>query len=142
LNLSEEEIRKIAVDAITEMGDKATPENVKEIVRKRVESISGEEISYSKGDTSSGHVILTAFGLNHPGIVAAVTKALGDANCDIQDLTQKLMGDFFTMIIMIDISSSPKDLREIQDEMKNVAEQLKIKIYLQHEDVFRFMHRI
>jgi ACT domain-containing protein len=142
LNLSEEEIRKIAIEAISEMDDKATPEGVKEIVRRCIESISGEKITNLKGDASSGRVILTAFGLNHPGIVASVTKSLGDANCDIQDLTQKLMGDFFTMIIMIDISSSPKDLKEIQEDMKNVAEQLKIKIYLQHEDVFRFMHRI
>ena len=142
MNLSEEEIRKIAIDAISDLGDKATPESVKEIVRKQVEAISGEQISNSNADTSSGRVILTSFGLNHPGIVAAVTKALGDANCDIQDLTQKLMGDFFTMIILIDISSSHKDLKEIQDEMNNVAAQLKIKIYLQHEDVFKFMHRI
>lgn len=142
MNLTEEEIRKIVIDVISDLGDKATPENVKEVVTKRVESISGEEILYSKRDASSGRVILTAFGLNHPGIVAAVTKTLGDANCDIQDLTQKLMGDFFTMIIMIDISYSPKDLKEIQDEMYNVAGQLKIKIYLQHEDLFRFMHRI
>ena len=142
MNLTEEEIRKITIDVISNLGDKATPENVKEVVLKRVASITGEDIFYSKGDSSSGRVILTAFGINHPGIVAAVTKALGDANCDIQDLTQKLMGDFFTMIIMIDITSSPKDLREIQEEMKNIAEQLKIKIYLQHEDLFRFMHRI
>lgn len=142
MNLSEDEIRKIAINAISDLGDKATPEAVKEIVRKHIESISGETIEYSKGDASSGRVILTAFGLNHPGIVAAVTKALGDANCDIQDLTQKLMGDFFTMIMMIDISSSPKDLKTIQDEMNRVAGELKIKIYLQHEDVFKFMHRI
>jgi ACT domain-containing protein len=140
--LTEEEIRKIAVDVVSELGEKATLEYVKDVVLKRVASISGEDIFYSIGDVSSGRVILTAFGLNHPGIVAAVTKALGDANCDIQDLTQKLMGDFFTMIIMIDITSSPKDLKEIQEEMKNIAEQLKIKIYLQHEDLFRFMHRI
>ena len=142
MNISEEEIRKFAIDAISSLGDKATPEKVKEIVRKHIESISDESISNSKVEGPSGRVILTSFGLNHPGIVAAVTKALGDANCDIQDLTQKLMGDFFTMIIMIDISNSQKDLKEIQDEMNNVAEQLKIKIYLQHEDVFKFMHRI
>ena len=80
--------------------------------------------------------------LNHPGIVAGVTKALGESNCDIQDLTQKLIGDFFTMIMVIDITESPKDLKEIQEAMNKVAEELKIKIYLQHEDVFKFMHRI
>ena len=141
MTLSEDEIRKITFEAISELGDKATSEAVKELVRKRVENMGGD-YKFEKGDTSSGRVILTSFGLNHPGIVAGVTKALGDANCDIQDLSQKLLGDFFTMIMVIDISSSQKDLKEIQEEMNKVAEALRVKIYLQHEDVFRYMHRI
>lgn len=142
MNVSEEEIRKITFEAISELGDKATPEAVKELVRTRVQSISGNEPKFKPEDISSGRVILTSFGLNHPGIVAGVTKALGDNNCDIQDLSQKILGDFFTMIMVIDISNSPKDLKEVQEEMNRVAGELKIKIYLQHEDVFRFMHRI
>lgn len=141
MKLSEDEIRKITFEALNELGDKATPESVKELVRKRVEMLGGE-YKFEKGDPSSGRVILTSFGLNHPGIVAGVTKALGDANCDIQDLSQKLLGDFFTMIMVIDITSSQKDLKLIQEEMNKVAEALRIKIYLQHEDVFRYMHRI
>ncbi len=142
MNISEDEIRKITFEAINELGDKATPEAVKELVRQRVQSLPGGEIKFKTDDISSGRVILTSFGLNHPGIVAGVTKALGDSNCDIQDLSQKILGDFFTMIMVIDISNSPKDLKEVQEEMNRVAELLKIKIYLQHEDVFRYMHRI
>lgn len=141
MKFSEDEIRKITFDAINELGDKATPEAVKELVRKRVESMGGD-YKLEKGDGASGRVILTSFGLNHPGIVAGVTKALSDANCDIQDLSQKLLGDFFTMIMVIDITSSQKDLKEIQEEMNKIAMTLRIKIYLQHEDVFRYMHRI
>ncbi len=141
MKLSEDKIRKITFETISELGEKATPEAVKEAVRRRVESM-GDDYKFEKGDASSGRVILTSFGLNHPGIVAGVTKALSDANCDIQDLSQKLLGDFYTMIMVIDITSSQKDLKEIQEEMNKVAELLKIKIYLQHEDVFRYMHRI
>lgn len=142
MKLKEEEIRKITLDAIQELGTNATPEKVKEYVKKKIEESGASEFTANKGDVSSGRVILTSFGLNKPGIVAGVTKALGDSNCDIQDLTQKLMGDFFTMIMIIDISGSQKDLKQIQEEMSKVAEELKIKIYLQHEDVFRYMHRI
>jgi len=142
VKISEDEIRKITFQVISELGDKATPENVKEAVRKKVEEISGGDYHFEKSEITSGRVILTAFGLNKPGIVAGVTKALGDSDCDIQDLSQKIMGDFFTMIMIIDISSSPKDLKEIQEQMGRIADELKIKIYLQHEDVFRFMHRI
>ncbi len=142
MKLSEDEIRKITFQVISELGDKATPENVKEAVRKKVETMSGGEYHFEKGEITSGRVILTAFGLNKPGIVAGVTKALGDSECDIQDLSQRIMGDFFTMIMIIDISASPKDLKEIQEQMSRIAEELKVKIYLQHENVFRYMHRI
>ncbi len=142
MKFSEDEIRKITFDAIHELGPAATPEAVKEAVRKKIESAGGSDFKLSKGDVSSGRVILTSFGLNKPGIVAGVTKALGDAQCDILDLSQKLMGDFFTMIMVIDITGSQKDLKQIQEEMSGIGDQLKIKIYLQHEDVFRYMHRI
>lgn len=142
MKLSEDEIRKITFETIQELGNKATPELVKEEVRKKVEAISGGEISFKQSDVTSGKVILTSFGLNKPGIVAAVTKALSEFNCDIQDLSQKIMGDFFTMIMIIDIAGSQKDLKEIQTELNKIAEEIKIKIYLQHEDVFRYMHRI
>ncbi|MBI5808885.1 MAG: ACT domain-containing protein [Ignavibacteriales bacterium] len=140
MKLSENEIRKITYETIEELGTNVSQEVIKEAVRKKIESM--DNFTFAKNNESSGRVILTSFGLNKPGIVAAITTALGNFNCDIQDLSQRIIGDFFTIIMIIDISTSQKDLKEIQDEMRKTAEELNIKIYLQHEDVFRFMHRI
>jgi ACT domain-containing protein len=52
------------------------------------------------------------------------------------------MDEFFTMIMIVDISNSPKDFREIQEDMSKIAGEMNIKIFLQHEDIFRSMHRI
>jgi len=142
MKLTEEEIRKITFETVNELGRDATPSEIKEAVRKKIESMANYDLKLKQGEVTSGRVILTSFGLNKPGIVAAVTKALAESNCDIQDLSQRIMGDFFTMIMIINISTSNKDLKEIQNEMAKVADELKIKIYLQHEDVFRYMHRI
>ncbi len=142
MKLSEDEVRRITLDTITELGENATPELVKQKVKEKIEKLSEGSVSFPIGSTSSGRVILTAFGLNKPGIVAAITKSIAESNCDIQDLSQKLMGDFFTMIMIVDLSTSPKDLKGLQKDMAKIAEELKIKIYLQHEDVFKFMHRI
>ena len=142
MNFTESDIRRITFETISELGANATPDVVKEAVRRKVETNTAAPFESSKKDAISGRVILTSFGLNKPGIVAAITTALGSANCDIQDLSQKIMGDFFTMIMIIDITNSKKDLKEIQEEMYKTAEPLNIKIYLQHEDVFRYMHRI
>ncbi|PID63091.1 MAG: hypothetical protein CR986_00490 [Ignavibacteriae bacterium] len=138
--LTEEEIRKITLQAINELGDNATKENIKEVVSRAVNK--SDFFSSSESEKSSGNVILTSFGMNQPGIVAGVTEALSKANCDITDLSQKMMGDFYTMIIILNISNSSKNLTELQNDLNNVAERLKIKIYLQHEDLFRFMHRV
>lgn len=143
MRLTEDQIRKLTLEAINELGEKATPESVKKIVTSSVQKLSGGELDLPAGvSTAEGRVIITTFGLNEPGIVANITKSLSDARCDIQDISQKIMGDFFTMIMIVDITNSPKDFRELQDELKNVADRLKIKIYLQHEDVFRQMHRL
>lgn len=139
--LSEEEIRKITLMAIADLGDKATPDLVKEVVSKAVNTMNFTPASNSESK-STGKVILTSFGMNHPGIISGVTQVLSEANCDITDLSQKLMDDFYTMIIILDISNSHKDLSELQNELNSIAEKLKIKIYLQHEDLFRYMHRV
>ncbi len=138
--LSESDIRKITLQAIADLGENATPDRVKEVVSK---AINNSPISNQNVDPKTeGKVILTSFGMNHPGIVAGVTQALSKANVDIMDLSQKLMGEFYTMIIILDISNSPKDLADIQNDLNIIAEELKIKIYLQHEDLFRYMHRV
>jgi ACT domain-containing protein len=141
VNLSEEKLREIAIAAIYELGNKATPDLVRKIVENSLEKI--EEIEYvPDAGKNSGRVILTAFGLNHPGVVSSISQSLSDDNCDILDVSQKIMQEFFTMIMMINITNSPKELKDIQEEMNEISKKLKIKIYLQHEDIFKSMHRI
>ncbi len=139
--LSEEKLREVAVTAINELGTKATPELVKNIIEKSLEKIEGAA-KETKQTQNSGRVILTAFGINQPGVVSSISQSLSDANCDILDISQKIMQEFFTMIMMIDITNSPKSLKDIQDDMNKISESLKVKIYLQHEDLFKNMYRI
>ncbi len=142
MKISEDEIRRLTLEAITELGDKATPDLIKKVVSKSVSSIGMLPEDKLSDNLSSGRIILTSFGLNSPGIIAQITKTLSESKCDIRDLSQKIMDEFYTMIMIIDISNSPKDFKDIQNEMNRVAEELKVKIFLQHEDVFRYMHRI
>jgi ACT domain-containing protein len=142
VKLTEDQIRKLTIEAINELGENATPDKVKDVVAKAAESYSKGEQKTSDASDSTGRVILTSFGINEPGIVAAITKSLSETKCDIQDISQNIMEEFFTMIMIIDITNSPKDFQELQEEMKRVADENKIKIYLQHEDVFRMMHRL
>ncbi|MBI5345287.1 MAG: ACT domain-containing protein, partial [Deltaproteobacteria bacterium] len=52
---------------------------------------------------------LTAVGRDRPGIVAAVTKALYDHACNIEDSTMTRLEDEFAIIL---IMSAPGDINE------------------------------
>ncbi|MBN1301575.1 MAG: ACT domain-containing protein [Melioribacteraceae bacterium] len=142
MRISEDEIRKLTLEAIEELGGKATPDMVKMVVQKSVSKLGELPDEISSPNLTTGRIILTSFGINHPGIIAKITQTLSEAEIDIKDLSQKILDKFYTMIMIIDISNSPKNLKDIQEDMAKCAEELKIKIYLQHEDVFRYMHRI
>ncbi len=139
--LTEEEIKKITQLTISELGEKATPEAVSKIVES-VSAKINKMAFFNKPGVQSGRVILTSFGMNHPGIVSAITSALSKMGIDILDISQKILAEYYTMIMIIDITNSASELKDLQLKMNEIAEELKIKIYTQHEDVFRYMHRI
>ncbi len=143
MRFTEEELRKITLNAINELGDKASPELVKKVVAGAVKKMQSESHEPpSAQDQSTGRIILTSFGMNKPGVVASITKELSESNCDIQDISQKLMDEFFTMIMIVDITNSPKNMKEIQESLNKIAGDIGFKVYVQHEDIFRKMHRI
>jgi len=141
VRLTEDEIRKLTLAAIEQLGEKASPEMVKKIVRKSVEDIE-QTPKFNEDERSSGRIILTSFGMNTTGVIAAITKTLADGKCDIEDMSQKLMGDYYTLIMTFNLDQATMNLNEIEEEMKRVSEKLNIKIYLQHEEIFTRMHRI
>lgn len=142
MKLTEDEIRRITLAAISELGEKASPELVKQVVQRAVSKAEDDIQAGDPRSNGAGRIIITSFGINHPGVVSRITSALSKAECDIQDISQKIMQEFYTMIMLVDITNASKDLKELQEEMNQIASELNIKIFLQHEDLFRFMHRI
>lgn len=87
-------------------------------------------------------VVITVLGANHPGILAGITRAIADSNVNVEDVSQKIMQDLFAVIMMTDFSMANCHFEEFQNRMQTVADQLKVKVFIQHEDVFRFQHRL
>lgn len=139
--ISEQKIREITIEVLKEFGDNIAPEKLREEVYKRIESYL-EKPSITQNSIDSGRIIITSYGINRPGVVSKISTVLAEANCDIQDITQKILQEFFTMIMIVDISGSPLSFRELHDKLAKTAEEMNIKIMIQHEDVFRSMHRI
>ena len=86
--------------------------------------------------------LITVLGCDRVGIIAGVTAALAKNNINILDISQTIMQDIFTMIMLTDITGSNKTLSEIEDEMEALAKELGVSITVQHADIFNSMHRI
>lgn len=141
MNISEQKIRELTIEVLKEFGDNIPTDKLREEVYKRIERFI-EKPSTSQNSMDSGRVIITSYGINKPGVVSKISTILAQNNCDIQDITQKILQEFFTMIMIVDISQSPLSFKELHDLLSNAAEEMNIKIMIQHEDVFRSMHRI
>jgi ACT domain-containing protein len=87
-------------------------------------------------------VIVTVIGEDRVGIIASVAQALAQHQVNILDISQTILQDFFTMMMIVDISQSTVSLQELQDILKKLGEEIGMQIQAQHEDIFRYMHRI
>jgi ACT domain-containing protein len=86
--------------------------------------------------------VLTVLGEDRVGIVAAVSGALAEANTNIEDIRQTILGHIFSMTMLVTIDEERCPFDELQRRLAGIGKDLGMQITLQREDVFRYMHRI
>ncbi|MEA1959956.1 MAG: ACT domain-containing protein [Bacillota bacterium] len=87
-------------------------------------------------------VIITVVGYDKVGIIATISAVLSNVQINILEISQTILQGFFTMVMVVDISNSKLDIVEVKDALTAKGEELQVQITVQHEDIFRFMHRI
>ncbi len=87
-------------------------------------------------------VVVTVVGKDKVGIIAKVANILADNNINILDISQTIMQDFFTMIMVVDIENAKVDMAGLKETLDAEGEKIGVKISAQREDVFQYMHRI
>ncbi|KAA3635969.1 MAG: ACT domain-containing protein [Calditrichaeota bacterium] len=92
--------------------------------------------------TDSTRIIVATFGKNRPGVIAAITNILAELNCSIEDISQTIMQEFFSMIMIVNINDCTLEFAALRDRIKATESKLGMKVYVMHEDIFRYMHRI
>jgi ACT domain-containing protein len=90
----------------------------------------------------SNRIIVTVVGHDRTGIIAETSRVLADAGVNIVDISQTLLGEFFVMILLADMTGAAIGLDALKTQLQGKAAQLGLKIDAQHEDVFKFMHRV
>lgn len=86
--------------------------------------------------------IITVIGTDRVGIIAAVSNVLADSNVNILDISQTIMQDMFTMIMLTDVSGASVKFDILSDMLESKGRDLGLYIKIQHEDIFNSMHRI
>ena len=91
---------------------------------------------------SAGRLIVSVFGVDHPGIVAGVAQVLAEAECSIIDINQTVVQGKFAMIIIADMSRAKESATALKERFRSAGDRLGVRIYAQREDLFNAMHRI
>jgi ACT domain-containing protein len=86
--------------------------------------------------------VLTVLGEDRVGIVAAVSAILAEANTNIEDIRQTILGHIFSMTMLVTVDEDTLPFDEVQKRLAQIGGDLGMQIILQREDVFRYMHRI
>jgi ACT domain-containing protein len=86
--------------------------------------------------------ILTVIGQDRVGIVYGISKELAENDVNIEDISQTIIQDYFTMIMLVTIDESQVSIGILQKRLEAIGDELGVKITIQQEDIFRFMHRI
>ncbi len=86
--------------------------------------------------------IISIIGVDKVGIIYSVSKLLAEANINILDISQTILRDIFTMIMIVDISNSTVEFNILKENLNSLGEKMGLKIDIQKEDIFRAMHRL
>ena len=87
-------------------------------------------------------LFITVIGEDKKGIVAKISMLLYECNINIEDINQRIMGNYFVMMMLVDMKESDYSLEDVRAELEKIGEELALKIQIQHENIFKMMHRV
>jgi ACT domain-containing protein len=90
----------------------------------------------------SGRAIVTIIGSDRVGIIAGIANVIADANVNILDISQSVIREFFTMIMMVDLSEAMISFETLADNLAHKGASLGVQVEIQREEIFKAMHRI
>ena len=86
--------------------------------------------------------VVTVVGKDQKGIIAKTSTILFENGVNILDISQTIMQDMFTMIMLVEYSNDDVNVRTLTEKLNTLAEEMGLSIHLQREEIFSSMHRI
>lgn len=85
--------------------------------------------------------VVSVIGKDQVGIIAKVTHVLAEHRVNVLDISQTILQDFFTMIMIVDIAELD-DLNNLTKEFERIGTEMGLEISIQLEEIFQAMHRV
>ena len=86
--------------------------------------------------------VITIVGKDAVGILAKTAGVCAGHSANIVDVTQTVMGDIFSMVMLADIEKMESTIGSLADDIEKVLEGQGLVSHVMHEDIFNAMHRI
>ncbi len=86
--------------------------------------------------------IVSVFARDAKGITAYVTAILARQGINILDISQTLMQEYFTMIMLVDLTDCELPFDELRRLLQEKGEERGLSVHIQRQDIFDAMHRI
>ncbi len=143
----EQSVKNVIID---ELGAGTAPDKIKAIVEKITGSLSlsvhPDELVLlnlqMKEKSPTEMAVVSVIGQDSVGIVAEVTRILAENSANIEGMNQAIVSGYFALILTINVAGMNITLDELQIKMDEVADKKNLKIYIQHENIFKSMNRI
>lgn len=86
--------------------------------------------------------VIYVIGKDTTGIVAEVAGVLRECSANIDDISQTILGDIFSMTMIVTLDTEVADFNTVQERLAAAGESIGVQITLQREDVFQMMYKI
>ena len=86
--------------------------------------------------------VITVVGQDKIGIIYEVSRVLAENEVNILDISQTIMRDVFTMIMLVETENKDLNFKSLATTLDELGKGMGLSIRIQHEDLFQSMHRI
>ena len=93
-------------------------------------------------ESKKSRAIISVVGKDTVGIIAKVCTYLANNRVNVLDISQTILQEFFTMMMIADVEDAPKPFSQIASELSQLGDEIGVSIKCQLEEIFEKMHRV
>ncbi|AHM58054.1 hypothetical protein EAL2_808p05510 (plasmid) [Peptoclostridium acidaminophilum DSM 3953] len=85
---------------------------------------------------------VTVVGKDKVGIIYGITGVLAKSNVNIEDISQTILQDYFSMVMLVNLDNMTVSFDELKRQLDEKGAEIGVSVRVQHEEIFTAMHKI